>query len=337
MKFFAAAGGALVAFVLAVAVVIAGLGPGPGSGAPSAKALDEIPPSLLGVYMDAASTCPGLPWQVLAAVGFIESDHGGGRLEPSTGAVRPPIVGPAVDGNGLARIPDPSMPDGWAHALGPMQFLSTTWDGVGRLAPGRPPGSRPDVHNAWDAIYSAASYLCGGSGPLTDLDAAILRYNRSQRYLDDVMAKAAEYGLGTVVGADGMFCPVAGPVTFTNDWGNPRSGGRTHKGTDLFARHGTPLVAVENGVIMRVTNTDIGLGGTTVWLRGDSGTEYYYAHNSLNAVTAGERVSGGQVVAYLGATGNAAGGSPHLHFQLHPGGGQPANPYPVLAVLCGTG
>lgn len=335
MKLIAGLVGALVASVLAVAAVIAGPGISAGSGAPSAKALEEIPPSLLGVYVNAASTCPGLPWQVLAAVGHIESGHGGGRLDPTTGAVQPPILGPALDGHGFARIPDPSMPDGWAHAMGPMQFLSTTWASVGRLAPGRPVGARPDVHNAWDAIYSAAAYLCGGNGPLTDLDAAILRYNRSQKYLDDVMAKAAEYGLGQVVGAGGLFCPVAGPVEFTNDWGNPRSGGRTHKGTDMFARHGTPLVAVENGVISGLTNTDTGLGGITVWLRGDSGTEYYYAHNSLNAVFNGERVAGGQVVAYLGATGNAAGGSPHLHFQLHPGGGDPTNPYPVMSTICG--
>ena len=335
MKFIAGVVGALVAFVLVVAAVIAGPGLSAGTAGPSAAALEEIPPSLLGVYINAAATCPGLPWQVLAAVGFIESGHGGGRLDPTTGAVQPPILGPALDGNGFARIPDASMPDGWAHALGPMQFLSTTWVSAGRLAPGRPPGSRPDVHNAWDAIYSAAGYLCGGRGPLTDLDGAILRFNRSRGYLDDVMDKAIEYGLGMIVGVDGMFCPVAGPVHFTSDWGFPRSGGRTHKGTDLFARHGTPLVAVESGVIMRVANTDTGLGGITLWLRGASGTEYYYAHNSLNAVAPGDRVSGGQVVAYLGATGNAAGTPPHLHFQLHPGGGDPTNPFPVLSAVCG--
>ena len=335
MKFIAAAVGALVAFVLAIAAVIAGPALSAGNSAPSAKALEQIPPSLLNVYIIAAATCPGLPWQVLAAIGFIESGHGGGRLDPVTGAVQPPILGPALDGNGVARIPDPTMSDGWAHALRPLQFLSTTWARAPRPPPGRPPGARPDVHNAWDAIYSAAAYLCGGTGQLTDLDAAVLRYNHSQKYLDDVMAKAIEYGLGMIAGADGMFCPVAGPVDFSDDWGNPRSGGRTHKGTDMFARHGTPLVAVESGVIKRLTNSDTGLGGITVWLRGDSGTEYYYAHNSLNSVTAGQRVVGGQVIAYVGATGNAAGGSPHVHVQLHPGGGDPTNPDPVVSAICG--
>ena len=60
-----------------------------------------------------------------------------------------------------------------------MQFLSTTWDAWGRVAPDRPPEAVADPHNAWDAIYSAAAYLCGGEPAVADLEAAILRYNRS--------------------------------------------------------------------------------------------------------------------------------------------------------------
>ncbi len=334
MKLIAGAGAALVAFVLAVASVA--VAPGTGVGAPSAKALEEIPASLLPVYMNAATTCPGLPWQVLAAIGFIESGHGSSRLDPLTGQVTPPILGPALDGTGgVARVPDRTMPDGWAHALGPMQFLSTNWSSWGRSAPGRPIGAAPDVHNAWDAIYTAAAYLCGGAQEISDLDAAILRYNRSYAYLDAVMDKAIEYELGMAVGVGGLFCPVAGEVDFTNDWGYPRSGGRTHKGTDMFARAGTPLVAVESGEIDRVTNADVGLGGITIWLKGDSGTRYYYAHNSLNAASVGQRVQGGQVIAYVGNTGNAASTPPHVHFEVHPGGGSAVNPYAVVSSLCG--
>ncbi|MEZ5230764.1 MAG: M23 family metallopeptidase [Acidimicrobiales bacterium] len=159
-------------------------------------------------------------------------------------------------------------------------------------------------------------------------------HNRSQTYLGAVMAKAIEYGLGTVVASAACFCRVAGEVGFTNDWGFPRSGGRTHKGTDIFARAGTPLVAVEDGVIDRVSNTDVGLGGLTVWLNGDSGTRYYYAHNSLNAAATGERVAGGQVIAYVGNTGNAAFTPPHVHFELHPAGQEDVNPYALVAALC---
>ena len=141
MKLFLAAVAGLVAFVLSLAMVA--VGPGLDAGTPTAVALEEIPSTLLPVYMDAAATCPGLPWQVLGAIGYVESGHGAGRLDPVTGDVRPPILGPPLDGtNGTARIPDATMPDGWAHALGPMQFLSTTWESWGRVAPGRPIGAR---------------------------------------------------------------------------------------------------------------------------------------------------------------------------------------------------
>lgn len=185
----------LVASPVALAAVITG--PGDTVASPSSLALSEIPADLLPVYMSAAATCPGLPWQVLAGIGWAESRHAGGRADPATGDVRPPIVGPAIDGRtGFAAIRDPSQLDGWARALGPMQFLSTTWRAWATLAPDRPPGSTPDINNAWDAIYTAARYLCGGQDRLDDVNAAVFRYNRSTAYAADVMVKAAAYGLG---------------------------------------------------------------------------------------------------------------------------------------------
>ncbi|MBI2169348.1 MAG: C40 family peptidase [Actinobacteria bacterium] len=181
-------------------VALAALLSGPtagADGAPSARARQEIPADLLPVYRSAALTCPGLPWQVLAGIEWVESGHGRGRVDPETGDVRPPIVGPPIDGRpGFARIPDPTQPDGWAHALGPMQFLSSTWSRWATLAPDRPPGTEPDVHNAWDAIYTAARMLCGGRPEVTDLRAALFSYNRSETYVEEVLAKAEEYGLG---------------------------------------------------------------------------------------------------------------------------------------------
>jgi cell wall-associated NlpC family hydrolase len=191
---------AAAAVVIATPVAFAALAVGPTSagGQPSALALQQIPADLVPVYETAALTCPGLPWQVLAGIGWVESRHGEGRVDPTTGEVNPPIVGPAIDGGpGLARIPDPTQPDGWAHALGPMQFLSTTWATWGKIAPDRPPGTRPDIENAWDAIYSAAAKLCGGQPTLTDLHAAILGYNNSEAYYEQVMTTAASYGLGS--------------------------------------------------------------------------------------------------------------------------------------------
>ena len=156
---------AAIAFVFAGPVALAAVFTGPSGAvsAPTQTARTEIPADLLPVYMAASLTCRGLPWPVLAAIGWVESRHAGGRADPHSGDVVPPIIGPALDGqNGFATIRDASQPDGWAHALGPMQFLSTTWATWGRLAPDRPPDASPNIQNAWDSIYSAAAYLCGG-------------------------------------------------------------------------------------------------------------------------------------------------------------------------------
>src|SRR5581483_9309750 len=127
---------------------------------------NDIPPSLLTVYVRAADACPGLPWQVLAGIGFTESRHAQGRADPHTGDVYPPIVGPAV-----------TTSSGVIHALGPMQFLPTRWSTWRRLAPGRARDAEPSVQNAWDSIYTAAAYLCDGRPRLEDLRDAILSYN----------------------------------------------------------------------------------------------------------------------------------------------------------------
>lgn len=163
MKVIAALTVLFTSGVVALAT-LAGGGP-PSAGGPAAtpgSAVADIPGELLGVYVAAAGSCPGLPWTVLAAIGHSESRHAQGRADPATGDVEPPILGPALDGRpGFARIPDPTSADGWAHAQGPMQFLPSTWRTWGRLAPGRPAGATPSPHNAWDAIWSAAALLCG--------------------------------------------------------------------------------------------------------------------------------------------------------------------------------
>lgn len=132
----------------------------------------------------------------------------------------------------------------------------------------------------------------------------------------------------------GGACPMAGPVTFVDSWGAPRSGGRTHEGVDMIAARGTPIAAIYSGVIQRATTSS--LGGITLWLLSDAGDEFYYAHMDgyADGITTGVRVSEGQIIGYNGSTGNAPDYLPHLHFEYQPGGGSPVNPYPLVDSIC---
>lgn len=159
------------------------------------------------------------------------------------------------------------------------------------------------------------------------LKAAVLALSSASKEL-------TAYSSGAQFYVDGFVFPVAGPVEFVDTWGAPRMGGTSfahwHQGTDIFAPLGAPLVASEDGVLARVgTGT---LGGNKLWVVGESGTEYYYAHLSEFApgVRDGMPVRAGQVVGYNGNTGNAVGTPYHCHFEIHPGGGEAVNPYPIL-------
>ncbi len=126
-------------------------------------------------------------------------------------------------------------------------------------------------------------------------------------------------------------CPVAQPRSFTDTWGAPRSGGRRHRGTDILAPYGTPVLAVTDGIVDRR-----GYGASAGnWLifRGSDGTDYWYMHLQRFTVGDGARVSAGTQIGTNGDTGNARG-TPHVHFEQHPGGGGAINPYPFLRRIC---
>ncbi len=130
----------------------------------------------------------------------------------------------------------------------------------------------------------------------------------------------------------GFICPVQGRTSFIDSWGYPRSGGRKHKGVDMFAARNTPLVAVVDGRVKLSSNS---LGGWTVHLYSDTGTVYYYAHLESQAtdLRSGQRVSKGTVVGYVGNSGNARYTSTHVHFEIRPGG-RAVNPYPTVRPAC---
>jgi LysM repeat protein len=129
-------------------------------------------------------------------------------------------------------------------------------------------------------------------------------------------------------GGGGILCPVAG-AHFMNDWGFPRTGGRFHEGNDLFAPRGTPFVAPVSGTVVRKVGK---IGGNQVKLMGDNGVGYYGTH--LDRFGKSGRVAAGEVIGYVGNTGNARGTATHLHFEIHPGGGAAVNPYPTVRAAC---
>ncbi|MFG3207712.1 lytic transglycosylase domain-containing protein [Streptomyces sp. NPDC048192] len=166
-----------------------------------------LPASVFAAYRRAeaelARSAPGcrLRWQLLAAIGQVESGQaGGGRVTPD-GTTVTPILGPRLDGGAFAAVPDT---DGGAYdgdtlydrAVGPMQFIPSTWARWG--ADGNGDG-RADPDNVYDAALAAGRYLCAGGRDLSDpadLDRAILGYNHSAAYLQTVKAWYAYYLTG---------------------------------------------------------------------------------------------------------------------------------------------
>ncbi len=144
-------------------------------------------------------------------------------------------------------------------------------------------------------------------------------------------ARASGGAAGIGSQTKGVACPVAGSNYFINSWGYPRSGGRTHKGTDLMAAYNTPLVAMNSGTVRLSSHYQ---GGRQAYVFGDDGITYYYAHLSKwpGGLSSGQRVNKGQVIGYVGDSGNARG-TPHLHLGMIAGGIY-VNPYPTVRAAC---
>lgn len=162
--------------VLLVALLAAGAGAGVasllggGSAAASATATSAIPPAMLTLYQQAAVTCPGLPWTVLAAIGTVESD------------------------NGQSTLPGVASGQNVAGAMGPLQMLGPTF---AEYAQPVPPGgdSPPSPYDPTDAVYAAARMLCAnGAANGADISGAVFAYNHASWYVTEVLDLAQSYG-----------------------------------------------------------------------------------------------------------------------------------------------
>ena len=122
-------------------------------------------------------------------------------------------------------------------------------------------------------------------------------------------------------------CPVGGLSDFTDDFGNARSGGRRHQGVDMVADRGTPVIAVRDG---QAEFKRSNLGGNAIWLVSESGERFYYAHLDRWEGTS-RSVAAGDVIGYVGSSGNARGN--HLHFETRSGDAA-LNPYPLVNSVC---
>lgn len=127
-----------------------------------------------------------------------------------------------------------------------------------------------------------------------------------------------------------LIMPVAAAVRLTDNFDTPRDHGRRrHQGIDLFAPRGTHVVAAAAGIVSRIS--DHPRGGNCLWITTSETTTFYYAHleRFADPIESGMYVEAGQLLGYVGTTGNAAGGAPHLHFEVQLDG-RAVNPYPLL-------
>jgi murein DD-endopeptidase MepM/ murein hydrolase activator NlpD len=143
--------------------------------------------------------------------------------------------------------------------------------------------------------------------------------------------------LQSPVAFEGFVFPVQPPYSYIDTYGAPRMTGTSfqhqHQGVDIFAREGTPLVATKRGIVFSIGIAR--LGGNRVWLKDTDGTCYYYAHlqNFAAGLYENKIVESGEVIGFVGITGNAAGTPPHLHYEIHPQCGGPTNPTPILKAV----
>lgn len=181
----------------------------------------------------------------------------------------------------------------------------------------------------------------------TDSTSTPARVRRAPRRFAALAALAAAVMFVAACEGPAIVFPVAGRNSFSDTFGAPRGGGRSHEGQDIFAPKGTPLLATVDGTITWMRWGTSPLSGNLLLLKSDSGWIYYYIHlnndwpgtdNGFNiydqafadGITVGQRVKAGEVIGYLGDSGDAEPTSPHLHFEIRRPDNTVTNPYQNL-------
>ena len=230
--------------------------------------------------------------------------------EPSPPPAEPPP--PTEEPAPPPQPPDPPSTD--AEGQG-----GQTWAVKGNGSNGQQQGrgGRPGHVDPCATLVGVAGLDAGGPGNTARLEAILDR-------------STAGSIRNTFLQVGGPF-PVAGPASWTNDWHARRCEPypHLHEGLDIFAEEGTPVVAVADGRVSQ--STDHAIAGLSIEITDGVGVQYFYAHLSRigEGISVGDRVATGHVLGYVGATGNASGGPPHLHLEVQPGG-VPVPPKPFV-------
>ena len=171
-----------------------------------------------------------------------------------------------------------------------------------------------DAKIAYDSYEAAIRDVKAAMTDMAKLEArskaTVAKLTRTFEKAKQVADHLAGFNTTHLVNGRFVSCPVSKPYSFIDSWGAARSGGRAHKGTDIMNPHGNKVHAIVDGVVSRQSTSS--LGGISLYLQGVDGNEYYYAHLSRYAWT-----------------------GPHVHFEMHPGGGGAINPYPFVKAACG--
>ena len=311
---------------------------------PSEEAINDIPPLLLELFITHATTCPGLPWQVLAGIMKVESNHGryrGASIGPD-GRATPEIIGIALDGtNGTGTIDDTDNGQFdhdliWDRAVGPGQFIPSSWALFGRDGNG---DSIKDPHNVYDVVPAMVAHLCP-AGTVIDIEAAVFGYNHSSDYVTIVLDWAIRY-TGPIAFAGNVVGEYAYPLP--SQYATEQIATRSHHdypAIDIGAPVGTPVYAIAAGQITTaIGNAGIynpdngGRCGNTIVIRGIDSATYTYCHLSAVLAERGQTVAAGDNIGLTGGqpgdpgAGNTTG--PHLHLGIRVYG-RSICPQPIL-------